>query len=132
MGLYNFQARFVPFIKARSKKHTIRAKRKHPAKPGETLYLYTGLRTKKARRIIPPVECVKVEEIEIVELVIDRDDDDEQAEHIESALVRIDGTELSEDECEQLARRDGFSDFAEMRKFWNGRLPFEGHIIHWK
>ena len=64
MGLYNFKAQFVPFIKAGSKKHTIRAARRYPAKPGETLHLYTGLRTKKAK-LIKRVECVKVEQIKI-------------------------------------------------------------------
>ncbi len=44
MGLYNFKARFVPFVLDGSKTHTIRAKRRYPAKPGDTLYLYTGLR----------------------------------------------------------------------------------------
>lgn len=123
MGLYNFQARFVPFIKARTKKHTIRAKRKHPAKPGETLYLYTGLRTKKAKRIIPPVECVKVEEIEIVDGAFFDEN---------HASVKVDSVELDRSEREALAQRDGFQNFEEMIQFWRGRLPFSGHIIHWK
>lgn len=52
MGLYNFQSRFVPFIIAGKKTHTIRAIRVHPDKPGNTLYLYTGLRTKKAKLLM--------------------------------------------------------------------------------
>ena len=26
----------------------------------------------------------------------------------------------------------GFANFDEMLNFWAGRLPFRGHIIHWK
>ena len=65
MGLYNFKARFVPLIESGAKTHTIRELRKHPSKPGDLLYLYEGLRTRRARRILPPVLCVKVEEIKV-------------------------------------------------------------------
>lgn len=123
MGLYNFQARFVPFIKAGTKKHTIRAKRKHPDQPGDTLYLYSGLRTKKAKRIIPPTECVKVEDIEI------KDGAFFDENH---ASVKVDSVELDRSERETLARADGFKNFDEMIQFWRGRLPFSGDIIHWK
>jgi len=114
MGLYNFQERFVPFILDGRKTHTIRAARTNPDKPGNTLHLYTGLRHKGAR-LLMRVPCVKVEEIEICGLAI-----------------AIDGIELSRSEREALARRDGFQDFAEMMQFWEGRLPFSGHVIHWK
>ena len=122
MGLYNFQARFVPFILSGRKTHTIRAVRAHPDKPGNTLHLYTGLRTKKAR-LLMRVPCVKVEEIAITSDAIFSTG---------TVFIEIDGVILSPDEKEQLARRDGFKDFEEMLAFWNGRLPFLGHIIHWK
>jgi hypothetical protein len=40
--------------------------------------------------------------------------------------------ELDGDEVEQLAQRDGFASYHGMMQFWEGRLPFEGHIIHWR
>lgn len=128
MGLYNFKKQFVPFIKSGEKKHTIRVIRKNPDKPGNTLYLYTGLRTKKAK-LLKRVECVKVEEIVIScsPAILPGETD--------QFFVAIDGTGLGADEREQLARRDGFSNFSEMMKFWTtpkNRLPFTGHIIHWK
>lgn len=40
--------------------------------------------------------------------------------------------ELSESEREALAIRDGFKNIDDMAEFWAGRMPFSGHIIHWK
>jgi hypothetical protein len=121
MGLYNFKKRFAPFVKDGSKTHTIRAKRKHRAKVGETLHLYTGLRTKNTE-LLRRSPCVRVEDI-----IVTRDQE-----------VFVQGVRLSADECSRLAYRDGFrsSDeahaFEEMMSFWEGRLPFNGDIIHWK
>lgn len=123
MGLYNFKPQFVPFLLDGSKTHTIRATRKHPDKPGDTLHLYTGLRRKGAR-LLMRVECVKVEPITILYFRNHRIAPKE--------VVIIDRYELNRDECEVLARRDGFSSFGEMMSFWDGRTPFEGQIIHWK
>lgn len=93
MGLYNFQNRFVPKILAGEKTHTIRALRAHPDKPGNTLHLYTGLRTKKAQ-LLMRVLCAKIEQIDI-------------AEERGQFNVRIDDALLDFGECEALARRDG-------------------------
>ena len=121
MGLYNFQQRFVPFILAGTKTHTIRARRRYPDKPGDTLHLYTGLRTKKAK-LLMRVPCVRIEEIEI--FCVERGQC--------PPYVFVDGMGLDYSERHQLALRDGFHDFTEMAAFWDDRLPFEGHIIHWK
>lgn len=125
MGLYDFKPQFVPFIKAGTKKHTIRSKRKYPDKPGDKLYLYVGLRTKKARRIAI-VTCSGVDDIEfkVEERGLER-----------IIHVYIDGEELTASEREHLARADGFRNFAEMMRFWKtpkNRLPFRGDIIHWR
>ena len=115
MPLLNFKAQFADPIRKGIKAHTIRAKRKIPVKPGDILYLYCGLRHSGAYRILPePVKCTKVEPISI------------------NVGVMIDGHMLDDDECESLALADGFDNFYAMMDFWNGRLPFEGNIIHWK
>lgn len=115
MGLYNFQPRFEVPIMAGTKTHTIRATRAHPDKPGNTLHLYVGLRHKGAR-LLMRVRCTRVEEIFIG---VD-------------GRVSVGDLILFNDEKQQLARRDGFKDFAEMMQFWEGRLPFTGQIIHWR
>jgi hypothetical protein len=125
MGLYNFMPQFVAPIKKGTKTHTIRAPRAHPDKPGNVLHLYMGLRTRSVE-LIMRVPCVKVEDILIRERPSLSEDATDRFE------VAIDGLGLEADEKEALAQRDGFKNFTEMMKFWNGRLPFIGHIIHWK
>jgi hypothetical protein len=122
MGLYNFQPRFVDKIMSGEKKHTIRSRRANPDKPGNTMHLYTGLRHKGAR-LLMRVPCAKVEEIEIDACGHECNCD---------AFVEVDGVELSASERDALAVRDGFENFEAMLDFWAGRLPFKGHIIHWK
>jgi hypothetical protein len=119
LGLYNFQPHFVPFILDGRKTHTIRAERVHPDKPGNTLHLYTGLRTKKAT-LLMRAPCVRVERI-VITLLMPTE-----------AIVFIEDHELDKSESEALARRDGFYNLAEMAGFWHDRLPFVGNIIHWR
>jgi len=126
MGLYNFMPRFVPKIRSGEKLHTIRAKRAHPDKPGNTLHLYVGLRTRSVE-LIMRVFCVKVEDI-----VIDSAPENFLDDNTPMFRIAIDGIELAQSECESLARYDGFESFAEMMEFWDGRLPFHGDIIHWR
>lgn len=115
MGLYNFQARFVPFILDGRKTHTIRALRKIEDKPGSTMHLYTGLRQKGAK-LLMRAKCLDVQYFSIRA----------------NGTCIIEGTKLDDDEREFLARSDGFKDWAEMKEFWKGRLPFAGKIYHWQ
>lgn len=114
MGLYNFQKRFVPMIEAGTKTHTIRATRRHADRPGRTLHLYTGLRQPGAR-LLKRVICTAVQSIVITA----------------RQNVMIDGERLSDNQCERLARNDGFASFKDMMQFWDGRRPFKGQVIHW-
>ena len=114
MGLYNFKARFVDAILNGSKTHTIRGVRKQPDKPGNTMHLYTGLRQQGARLLLR-APCIRVEAIYI-----------DKQQH-----VFLGEEQLSADECESMAVRDGFTSFADMMTFWEARLPFHGHVYHW-
>lgn len=127
MGLYNFQKRFVPFILSGAKRHTIRATRKNPDVPGKICHLFTGLRTKHTQ-LLGRFPCVRVEEIRIVAGCTCAD----EKCNLSAPCVQVGGQWLTRDEREKLARLDGFKDFGEMAEFWEGRLPFVGHITHWK
>jgi hypothetical protein len=59
MPAYSYKERFVPMVKDGSKPHTIRSRRKNPAKPGSkhTSYLfwetlYTGNPMRKIKQIL--------------------------------------------------------------------------------
>jgi hypothetical protein len=114
MGLYNFRSRFVPLILDGRKTHTIRSSRARADKPGNTMHLYTGLRQRGAQ-LLMRAPCVRVDPIYI------------DAQH----QVFLAEEQLSSDECQALAIRDGFSSFADMMTFWEGRLPFHGHVYYW-
>ena len=124
MALLNFKKRFVEPIRQGTKAHTIRADRKDGQVPesGEKLYLYCGARTKNCFKILAePPACTNVQRI-LIERLANGD-----------FSLFVDHSLLQPDECERLARADGFESFAEMKEFWKDRpFPFYGHIIHWK
>lgn len=126
MPAFSFKKQFVEPIRQGAKCHTIRGERKDgriPAKAGDTLYLYCGMRTKGCFKIfvgpLGDVTCTKVEPIWITL-------------GVGNFVVIIDGCILDQSEREALARADGFKNFPEMMRFWEGRLPFKGYIIHWR
>jgi hypothetical protein len=124
--LLGFKRRFAPMVEDGSKTHTIRGTRKMVPKVGEICHCYVDPR-QKTMRLLGRWECLKVEEITI-----------KLNDWIERVDVCIEGIALSADECNSLAWRDGFRTrgyehaFEEMMEFWQGRLPFTGHVIHWR
>lgn len=151
MGLYNFQQRFVPLVESGAKTHTIREIRKYPSKPGEQLYLYEGLRTKRARRILVAT-CTAVEDLQVYRRAADDAlaharriahrktlpstiTPSKRSNSIVEFSIAINGCALSDDEIEAFARLDGFADFDELISFWRAqkrRFPWRGHLIHWR
>ncbi len=128
--LLGFKRRFAEFVEEGSKTHTIRAIRKIEPRVGEICHCYVDPR-QKTMRLLGRWPCVKVERI-----VID------YREYRVSAplVVEIDSARLTDEEADLLFLRDGFRDqtgetYQHMQQaadFWKTRLPFEGHIIHWK
>lgn len=126
MPAYSFKERFVPLIKSGEKKQTIRSKRKYQAKPGDTLYLYYGLRTKFCKKIKETI-CTGVADIKI----------------LANGNVYVDGYKLTNPELDFLAFNDGFRHeddpknkkgcFEIMLRWWRQthELPFIGDIIYW-
>lgn len=129
MPVLNFKPQFVPFILDGTKQHTIRAERKRPIKPGDRLFLYTGLRQKGAK-LLMETECCEVQPLCIFE-------------QYGVPRVWLNNNVLSLPEVDQLAWRDGFRpgcgevytpgfrSFDLFMAFWKDRLPFRGQIIHW-
>jgi hypothetical protein len=118
---YSFQSRFAEKIISGAKRQTIRSigKRRH-ARPGETLQLYTGMRTRQCRKIGEAV-CSRVNSIKIF---------------FDPPRVVIDDWAPCElpDELEAFAQSDGFENWADMEAFWNdahGLEPFAGVLIQW-
>ncbi len=126
--LLGFQSQFVPYVEEGSKLHTIRGIRKVAPKVGETCHCYANPR-RKDMRLLGRWPCVRVDEIYINSRVVSA-----EATFID---IRINATKLSWDEKVQLAWADGFRDggrdvaLVRMIDFWEGRLPFIGHLIHW-
>lgn len=123
MVAYNFQARFADPIKRGEKSHTIRknGKRRH-AKPGESLQLYTGMRTRSCSKIVKhdPV-CVFCKTIHI---------------HVGESTIHgvfIEGQPVIDPEAFAIA--DGFKSLADMHAFWldfHGVGIFQGSMIGWE
>ena len=118
MAAYNFKKRFAPLVESGEKRQTIRAERKDGRKPriGETLYLYTGMRTKGCRRLLKS-QCQSVEEIKIF-----------------NNIIIVSGTWLEPYEVAALTRDDGFENENEFFEFFKEEhgLPFRGLLIKWE
>jgi hypothetical protein len=123
--LLGFKRQFAPFVLDGSKTHTIRGIRKDERLPlvGETCHCYVDPR-QKTMKLLGRWPLVKWDSIMIFKDGL-------------RYRVFVNEAELSFTEKNRLAFQDGFRShgeefaFAEMTLFWQGRLPFEGHIIHW-
>lgn len=114
MPQYNFKSQFAGAVERGEKRQTIRPRRKRFTKPGDTLYLFTGLRTRQARRLRTET-CIDVQSIRIYDL----------------NRVAVDGNFLSQKEVEQLALADGFETAAEFFAFFERQygLPADGLVL---
>lgn len=117
MPALNFMKRLAPLIESGAKRHTVRRKAKRPIKSGDSLYLFTGMRTKHCRRLMD-TECTHVQRIQI------RSD----------RTLHIGATRVPYIAADDFAKADGLRDFAELA-VWisdNYGLPFDGVVIHWR
>lgn len=121
MVAYSFKARFAEPIKARTKRQTIRAERKRHARIGETLQLYTGMRTRSCK-LVGRAICLHVGGVRL---------------DFTTRRVEFDtGTAITTpDDTDAFARADGFANWREMEAFWRENHPdvkvFSGVIIRW-
>ncbi len=97
---------------------TIRAKRKRPFRKGDSLYLFTGQRTKHCLRL-GKVICRKTEELNI----------EEDSPRIYKIIIN--GEDLSDEAAQKVALADGFASFKEMLQWFKKihGFPFAGQRI---
>ena len=126
MPALNFMRQFADAVRHGEKRQTVRAPRKDGrphAKRGDTIRLYTGMRTKS---------CELLAEATVTRVVAIR---------IEPTCMYLNGkmvpSAIYDRNCEQtdnaFAKADGFDSFMEMASWFDDvhGLPFEGTVIHW-
>lgn len=113
---------FIDKILSGEKRQTIRkaGKKWENVKAGDKLTLYTGLRTKKCRKLGE----AEVESIEDIVIRIG----------FLWSFVCVGEIEVSEDEALEIAKADGFDCIRDFFEFFNNHygLHFTGKIIKWK
>jgi hypothetical protein len=152
MVAYSFKDRFIGPIRAglglkhvnergqiaipgpSPKRQTIRAagRRRH-ARPGETLQLYYGMRTRHCFRI-GEARCTAVEGVLFKWSEWQSFLTFDVMEREPNVYRRVGGTREIGD-LDVFAKADGFDDFAQMREFWmdeHGEETFEGLMIRWE
>jgi uncharacterized protein YqfB (UPF0267 family) len=107
MVAYSFRPRFVDPIRLGTKSQTIRAERKRHVRVGEEMQLYTGMRTSYCK-LIARVTCTGIRPITL---------------------------DMADEHSDAFARRDGFTNWEEMKQFWRQEHPgvevFHGVLILW-
>ncbi|PHR94022.1 MAG: hypothetical protein COA69_00035 [Robiginitomaculum sp.] len=121
MVAINFSV-FLDKVETREKRMTIR--RTTRGKVGDKLQLYTGMRTKKCRKLVD--EDATLQEIAPVKI-------DETSTQIYRNLFGV--VQWAHIDPEDFAQKDGFDCFEDMKTFFRKQygLPFVGvaHSWHW-
>ena len=91
MPAFNFQESFASAVEAEAKRQTIRAKRRQRPRVGQTAHCFTGMRTRKCRRLggwpISAVADVRIDESGVI----------------------LNGAVLRAEDLDAFARADGFN-----------------------
>lgn len=115
MPAFNFQTQFADDVENKVKGQTIRAKRKNRPAPGQIAHCFTGMRTKKCRRLGSwPIYAVI--DVKILE-----------------EGVLLNGGALKDSELDAFAEADGFRNWPFMKTWFKKQhgLPFSGDLIKW-
>lgn len=123
MVAYSFKKHFAAPILAGTKRQTLRNDRKRHARAGETLQLYTGMRTKHCQ-LVGTATCLGVTRIRL-------DFEEGRVESFETGLAV---TRL--EDLDAFAQFDGFTDWRALERFWRKEHPdvteaWEGVRIQW-
>lgn len=125
MPQLNFSKQFAAAVSDGSKRQTIRAKRKNPIRTGDTLHLFTGLRTKQARRLLPTQVCREAQIIRIRWKPI------KQYKSLEITLEKK--GKLNASDAWAFMKADGFFSREEFAEWFlpKGTDEFNGQLITW-
>ena len=121
MVAINFKAQFADAVADGEKCQTIRKLGKLTPRPGNTLQLYTGQRTKFCR-LLKETICLTVQDVAITDDSL-----------INELVLTLDGKRLLFTEARAIALADGFDSLVLMRDFFKDLygFPFEGVLICW-
>jgi hypothetical protein len=121
MPAFNFQRQFADDVEHGRKSQTIRAKRRHRPKAGQTAHCFTGMRT-SACRLLGRWPIVHVENVII---------DDDRVILMDHSFD--DGCLVTDKELDRFARSDGFADWSSMLSWFEKThgLPFVGDLVMW-
>lgn len=152
MVAYSFQKEFSPLIVDGLKRQTVRGHRRRHARPGEMIQLFSGMRTRHCRKIIPDPVCTGIFDLRFDLTALADASEPMTAEEVEalSLLPRLyfNGGEIETAFGKQFfAASDGFIDrvfrgasvrlspLAAMVSFWmhrHGPVDFRGVVIRWE
>lgn len=107
--LLGFKPRFVEPILIGTKVFTMRGKRKIQPKIGETLHMYTGLRTSKCQLITKSEKLISTQKARVRIYTVNN--------YLE-VHVRVDGRYLTNKELEHFFVFDGFNNAWDFAKYW--------------
>lgn len=127
MPQLNFSPQFAPLVESGTKRQTIRAMRKNPIRLDDTLHLFTGLRTKQARRLLPPQKCTAALLIGIRWKPV-------KNSKYQSLEIRLQHKgKLNASEVWELMKADGFFSREEFAAWFlpKGTNEFKGQLIKW-
>lgn len=110
--LLGFKQRFVDPIQLGTKVHTLRSFRKHEPKLGETLHMYTGLRTNKCELISNREKLISRQVADIyISFKL-------KPFSIFKVSIKVDGKMLDLTWLKIFARFDGFLNIEDFANFW--------------
>src|SRR5665648_922698 len=146
MPSLSFQKQFVPAVRAmldkdyaqrlkiKPKTTTIRAARKRPFRKGDTLYLFSGMRTKYCIKL-GTATCKKVEDVTIIDISPERVDKTFDGYTImEGIVVAINGVALTGDQEYAIAVKDGFASTSKMIEWFRKAHGFrlKASVFTWQ
>lgn len=121
MPAYSFKTWKAAKVESGESRQTIRPVRKRPTRPGDTLYLYHGQRTKSAR-LLRVEKCLSVATIRF-------------ETPVDVLLISVNGRYLQICEVLKLMEDDGFDDFDQFYQFFQKHYGFPNkrplELIKW-